>query len=793
MSYGVATQTGVSVAIQSIPSMSANKGLRNGYGATFYENFADGTDTLDPRITFSRASNATVTNSSGNIVYAPHNLCFYSEQFNQSVYWVAGSITVSSNATTAPDGTITADSLVEDGTLNNHNIYQAVSCTTGIPYTFSCYIKASSRSIGYLRLGGAINKNAFFNLSTGAVGTVDSGLTASITAVGNGWYRASVTYTPASTGNINWAVGSALVDGTTSYTGTNGTVAISVWGAQLEARSSAGTYNSTTVKNLLGYSEAFDNAAWTKAQTSVTANQIAAPNGTVTADLITATGTVVPRVVQSYAYGAGTYTLSVYAKAGTTSSIGGTVEISGTQVLRLFANLTTGATTQATETGTISATSTSIDVGNGWWRFAWIITIPTAGTYTNYFAVTDTYGSFTVTVGKSVYLWGAQLSDAASVTPYVNNPVAAPSAAAYYAPRFDYDPVTLQPRGLLIEEQRTNLQIRSEEFNTATTWQPLGGTVTSNTIVSPDGTQDADTFTEDVGVTNHGVSELTTAVTNGVTYTVSVYAKAGTASVIQLLGRATPFGANIFANFNLATGTVGAIGSSTTASIQNVGNGWYRCIMTGAAIATTTGSIAIVLTNGDANAARFPSYNGTGKTIHLWGAQVEAGAFATSYIPTVASQVTRSADNALMQGSNFSGWYNQSEGTISTIVDSPKGTVVVGTGNTFADTQYLTVAASNNLSIRSGNADVAVLTTPISTTAITKAAWVYKANDFRGAYNGTLSNADTAGAVPVDQVRMVIGAASWTTAGGNYLNGYIRQIAYYPTRLQNSQLQAITQ
>ena len=91
MSYGVATQTGVSVAIQSIPSMSANKGLRNGYGATFAENFADGTNTLDPRITFSRASNATVTNSSGNIVYAPHNLLTYSEQFDNSAWTKSGS------------------------------------------------------------------------------------------------------------------------------------------------------------------------------------------------------------------------------------------------------------------------------------------------------------------------------------------------------------------------------------------------------------------------------------------------------------------------------------------------------------------------------------------------------------------------------------------------------------------------------------------------------------------------------------------------------------------------------
>jgi hypothetical protein len=64
-----------------------------------------------------------------------------------------------------------------------------------------------------------------------------------------------------------------------------------------------------------------------------------------------------------------------------------------------------------------------------------------------------------------------------------------------------------------------------------------------------------------------------------------------------------------------------------------------------------------------ATAARNETYAGTNRQIYAWGAQVEAGAFATSYIPTVASQVTRSADSAVMTGTNFSSWYNASEGT----------------------------------------------------------------------------------------------------------------------------------
>ena len=363
--------------------------------------------------------------------------------------------------------------------------------------------------------------------------------------------------------------------------------------------------------------------------------------------------------------------------------------------------------------------------------------------------------------------------------------------AAINTPRFDFDPVTLAPRGLLIEEQRTNLLVRSEAFDNAS-WAKGNATVSANSTTAPDGTASADTL----------ISAASTAATfaqqavapTAAAHTFTVYAKASGAQFVQLLWSSA--NSTNFANFDLSAGTVTA-GTYTSASITNAGSGWYRISIT-STLAAAAGAVNIYLVNSGA-ASRGASFTGNGTSgVFLWGAQLEVGAFATSYIPTVASQVTRSADNAVMTGANFSQWYNQSEGTVlfegGRFDDTPNFAAGWGISNgTASNEMYITRASATPRAYTrtSGGADGdlnGVQTWPLNTSA--KVAFAFKVDDMALVFNGSAAITDTSAAVPpVAQLQVGRRAVAVPTS---YWNGHIRQIVYYNTRLSNAQLQALT-
>lgn len=175
--------------------------------------------------------------------------------------------------------------------------------------------------------------------------------------------------------------------------------------------------------------------------------------------------------------------------------------------------------------------------------------------------------------------------------------------------------------------------------------------------------------------------------------------------------------------------------------------------------------------------------------------------FATSYIPTRASQVTRAADNAVITGANFSRWYSQSEGTFVYEyqrlpgMNSGLGGRVFATGvggsNSYGIWVNTATGTQDALTVRDISGDaVAGTQFNVNGSSTNKAAVAYKANDFAWSSNGGAAATDTSGVVPSASDQLRLGRAINTD--GSYLNGHIRRIRFYPTRLSNAQLQALT-
>jgi hypothetical protein len=201
-----------------------------------------------------------------------------------------------------------------------------------------------------------------------------------------------------------------------------------------------------------------------------------------------------------------------------------------------------------------------------------------------------------------------------------------------------------------LEPQRSNVATNSETFGAAT-----GTTIVLNNTASPDGYVSADKLVEDtstgVHITTMGGS-LGGSVDSSV-YCVSVFAKASGRTRINIFDNNQASAGTT--NFDISNGVV----ISGTGKIENYGNGWYRCSIFPAKTNSTTSNVQIRLIDSGTNV----SYTGNGTSgVFLWGKQIEAGAYATSYIPTLGTSVTRVADAASKTG--ISSLIGQAEGTL---------------------------------------------------------------------------------------------------------------------------------
>jgi hypothetical protein len=253
------------------------------------------------------------------------------------------------------------------------------------------------------------------------------------------------------------------------------------------------------------------------------------------------------------------------------------------------------------------------------------------------------------------------------------------------------------------------------------------------------------------------------------------------------------FTSNLNARFNISTGTIQNLDSGLTGSITAVGGGWYRCSATATATATASNTVQIRTATASSS---FYEGNGTG-TIFLWGAQLEAGAFATSYIPTTTAAATRSADVANITGANFSSWYRQDEGTVfydGTVSQGLAGfpwfyNISDGTVNNSIGVYQFTngIYGGTQAGGVAATPDPSVLFSPVPGSTA-KHALAVKALDTRAALNSTLSSAQLSTVMPVVNT-LSIGQR----VTGNRMTGTIKRLTYWPQRLPNSTLQAITQ
>jgi hypothetical protein len=446
-----------------------------------------------------------------------------------------------------------------------------------------------------------------------------------------------------------------------------------------------------------------------------------------------------------------------------------------------------------------SSTTASIQsVGNGWYRCV-IIGVATA-TISNPSILYNVVSSSTAirnevnTLSTSIFIWGAQLVEGTEALPYF------PTTTRLNVPRIDYRNAdgSLSTVGrLLLEPQRTNLITFSEQFDNAGFFKQRSS-ITPNTTTAPDGTMSADTFEDtNLSVGSHFMRSTNMSAVSGTVYSTSFFVKAGTSKRVEISLRANNEG-SIGAGetvFNLDNGTI----VSGSGSITAFSNGWYRCTSVGTSNSTTLANAFIYLYDSLGN----KSYTGTGtNTVFIWGLQIEAGAYPTTYIPTTTAAVTRNADVATKTG--VSSWIGQTEGTLFIDINYNQPTsdangrllqVYAGTETTNAILPLIFGSGANvnqfQLAVSSAGASTVAIVASAATLVPfgrQKFAIAYNAGVYTVYRNGSLF-ASATNVAPTSLSVIELGGSSSLARN---LSNPINQAAIFTTRLTNEQLQSLT-
>ena len=343
----------------------------------------------------------------------------------------------------------------------------------------------------------------------------------------------------------------------------------------------------------------------------------------------------------------------------------------------------------------------------------------------------------------------------------------------------------------LWEPQSTNLFDYSEDFSDSF-WTKASATITSNSIISPDGTQDASTLVSTVGTTNQFI-KASFAVISGNDYTISTFAKKKDFDYIQIRfqGRGAPFNAG-GVWFNINNGTLGTQDTGYTGTITDYGNGWYRCTATATATSSAIATTRIQLA--DSDGSNNVVGNGTDGT-YIWGAQAEEQSYSTSYIPTEGSTVTRNQDICNNGGSLAS--INSSEGVLyfegSTLVNGGEHRIISlsdGTNDNLIYIRFDSTASRFRGFARGSSGSYNIITAnSINQTNNNKVALVWDATNFKIWINGT--ERDSTALTTNLPVAMNTFAFTSPSASNNFF-GKTKALVVYKEALSDSELQELT-
>lgn len=495
--------------------------------------------------------------------------------------------------------------------------------------------------------------------------------------------------------------------------------------------------------NRFTYSQALANAAWLTTTDGGTITKTAtagiAPDGTNTATRIQ----IVGGGTYSLVYQSGVNPLGLVVISGYFKRYGST-----NQTFRLFGD----------NGSALSSTLTATDT---WQRFSYVMNATSTGA--------DGIAADASNNAYDILVWGMQIETGDIATDYIPTTTAAVSVGPVSnVPRLDYLGSSC-PR-LLLEPQRTNLLTFSESFDNAA-WDKADVTVTANTTISPDGTQNADTI--NATAVDQRINQAIT-VSASTQYTFSFYAKKGTMTTPR------------YTVFDLSNSAF-ILTQVDYSSLVNTST-WSRITAT---FTTPAGCTSIGI---------YPINGATTGTIFIWGAQLEAGAYATSYIPTLGASVTRVADAAYKTG--VSSLIGQTEGVLyaevqNTSIGSTSGSdnvVITIEGANFNDVVgilYQPFGTIYGLTIVGGALQTLVTANVGTTSAFKKIAFAYKANDFALYVDGVQVGTDTSGTVPTCSN---LGLGQYYNGGSlNVVNSKaVKQALLFKTRLTNAQLAELT-